>query len=196
MSATTIIPRWEWRSFAPSLAALAEAVHLRADATPNDSDEIYILDLLGGTSDNVKIRAGMLDIKRLRRTGADGLEQWEPVLKATFPLKRSDVAAACRDGPPPREAWTIAQFLEFVAQQPRWRAVDVHKSRRSGVFGGCLAEHARLTVDGTVLETFSLEAEDPARVLAALVVLGLDSHGNTNYPLGLRRALGLTPART
>ena len=44
------------------------------------------------------------------------------------------------------------------------------------------------------LESFSLEHEDPTRILAALCMLGLDGHANTNYSLGLSRALGLAHA--
>ena len=34
----------------------------------------------------MKLRAGLLDIKTLRATDPNGLEQWFPVLKAEFPL--------------------------------------------------------------------------------------------------------------
>ena len=92
MSANKIILRWEWRCFAPSLATIAQAVAIPSDATSQESDEIYVLDPRG--TENVKIRGGALDIKRLRQVDDDGLELWEPVFKASFPLSRGDLAAA------------------------------------------------------------------------------------------------------
>jgi hypothetical protein len=62
MSTTPIVPRWEWRCFAPSLAILAQAASLPADAAPRDSDETYILDLSGRCAENVKLRDGMLGL--------------------------------------------------------------------------------------------------------------------------------------
>jgi hypothetical protein len=198
MIADQIAPRWEWRCFAPSLAAVAEAAAIPRDAPPRDSDEVYLLDPMG--SENAKIRDGVLDIKRLRKVDADGLELWEPVFKAGFPLSRSDLAAAFAAWPLPpqalrRETYSIAQFIEDVASlRADLLIVAVHKSRRAFTFAGCSAELVRLAVDSRTLDSFALEHEDPARVGAALRALGLDPHANTSYPLGLGRALGIVRA--
>ncbi len=195
MRTDKIVPRWEWRCFAPSLATLAEAAAIPRDAAPRDSDEIYLLDPTA--SDNAKIRGGVLDIKRLRQVDADGLELWEPVFKAGFPLSRSDLAAAFAAWPLSplalrRETYTIAQFIEQLASlRADLRVVPVHKSRRAFTFAGCSAELVRLAVDSRTLESFALEHEDPARVGAALRALGLDAHANTSYSPGLGRALGI-----
>jgi hypothetical protein len=194
-SATAIVPRWEWRCFAPSLAAIAQAAAMPSGAAPRESDEIYLLDQRG--MQNAKIRDDVLDIKQLHQTDADGLELWEPVFKARFPLSRSDLASASAIWALPledmaRETYTIRQFLdEVISVRSDLRVARVHKSRCSFVFGGCIAELVRLTVESRTLESFSLEHEDPRRILAALRKLGLDGHANTNYPLGLKRALGL-----
>jgi hypothetical protein len=42
-----IIPRWEWRTFLASLAALERAIGPLADVGPLNSSEIYILSLHG-----------------------------------------------------------------------------------------------------------------------------------------------------
>ncbi|MGZ5096429.1 MAG: hypothetical protein ACXWCH_35410 [Burkholderiales bacterium] len=171
-----------------------------SDVASRESDEIYLLGRSGTA--NVKIRDGVLDIKRLRQIDADGLELWEPVFKAHFPLGRSDLAAASAVWPLPletlaRQTYTIEQFIEeLIPLRADLRAVRVHKSRRAFTFAGCIAELVRLAVDSRTLESFSLEHEDPKRVLAALLKLGFDGHANTNYSLGLRRALGLTRATT
>ena len=199
MSTSPIIPRWEWRCFAPSLAMLAQAASLPADVAPRDSDETYLLDLSGRCAENVKLRDGMLDVKHLRQTDAAGLELWEPVLKVRFPLGRKDAAAVFGAWMPPaaltREAYTRQQLVEdIVAPQKALRVVELHKSRRAFSFAGCLAELAQITAGSVSLESFALEHEDPQHLRAALQTLGLDSHANTNYILGLKRALGLEHA--
>jgi len=198
MSANKIVLRWEWRCFAPSLATIAQAVAIPSDAASRESDEIYVLDP-GGT-ENAKIRDGVLDIKRLRQIDADGLELWEPVLKARFPLSKSDLAGASAVWSRPLETMpcetcTIDQFIEGLnSLRADLHVVRVHKSRRAFTFSGCIAELVRLDVESRTLESFSLEHEDPKRILAALLALGLDGHANTNYSLGLRRFLGLRDA--
>ena len=194
-SATVIVPRWEWRCFAASLATIAQAAAIPSSAAPRESDEIYLLDPRG--TQNAKIRDEVLDIKQLRQTDVDGLELWEPVFKARFPLSRSDLASASAIWALPleglaRETYTIQQFIaEVITLRSDIKVARVHKSRRGFIFGGCIAELAQLAVESTTLESFSLEHEDPKRILAALRELGLDGHANTNYPLGLKRALGL-----
>ena len=101
--------------------------------------------------------------------------------------------------------YTVEQLIEeFVAPDPALRAVRVHKSRRDFVFAQCLAETVDLRIDDVAMQSFSLEHENPASVLAALRSLGLDPHANTNYPRGIVQALGIghgkpgevTPLRT
>jgi hypothetical protein len=200
MSSNKITPRWEWRCFAPSLTTIARAVAIPSDTASRESDEIYVIDPRG--TENVKIRDGILDIKRLRQIDANGLELWEPVFKAPFPLSRSDLAAASAAWSLPlqtlpRETHTIEQFIEEVMSlRTDLRVIRVHKSRRAFTFAGCIAELVRLNVQSRTFESFSLEHEDPTRILAALLTLGLDGHANTNYSLGLGRALGLEHATT
>lgn len=190
MADIKIVPRWEWRCFAPSLAALATAVNVPSDVRIHESDETYILSLEPGATDNVKIRGGVLDLKRLRQTDKAGLQQWEPVLKAPFPLRRADMATVFGDRHLRRDSYGLADLLAFVVEAGDLRAVDVHKSRRGFIFGGCIAELARVTMRGAVLDSFSLEHEDPRLVVAALDDLRLDGHVNTSYPEALRQALG------
>jgi exopolyphosphatase/guanosine-5'-triphosphate,3'-diphosphate pyrophosphatase len=187
-------PRWEWRCFAPRLAPLAARAGLPAGTKARESDERYLLDRSGRITDTVKIRDGRLDVKRLLRTGAEGLESWAPVLKAAFPLGRETVAAAFGPllprGGPLRESYTLDELIGAI---PALLVVDVHKSRRGFAFRECLAELAELTCGEARLESFALEHEDPARVLAALRALGLDPGANTSYGPGLRGVLGLEP---
>ena len=82
-----IIPRWEWRTFGSRFGVAEERFGaLRPDAV-QESDEIYLL--TGTPTGNAKIRDGLMDIKLLRESQA-GLERWEPVMKAEFPLDAED----------------------------------------------------------------------------------------------------------
>jgi exopolyphosphatase/guanosine-5'-triphosphate,3'-diphosphate pyrophosphatase len=76
-----IVPRWEWRTFAQS-APSADAVFETMEPAV-ESEELYLLTPDG---DNVKVRNGLMDIKVLRETDDRGLQRWEPILKAPFPL--------------------------------------------------------------------------------------------------------------
>ena len=87
-----IVPRWEWRTFGPRLGT-AEALLAALEPTHvRDSDEIYVLAL--GREASIKARDSVMDVKRLERVNAEGLEQWLPVAKATYPLRVEGVREA------------------------------------------------------------------------------------------------------
>ncbi len=189
MASETIVPRWEWRCFAPSLAELVTKAHVPPDVQARESDETYILRLAADSADNIKIRGGVLDVKRLLATSEAGLQQWRPVFKASFPLRRSNMEEIFGRRKFTDESYTLSDLLAFVAGQHDLRAVNINKSRRGFSYGGCIAEIARVSMSGLALDTFSLEHEEPTRVVAALAALGLDGHVNTSYPKGLISAL-------
>ncbi len=83
---TIIVPRWEWRTFGEGLGAAGDRLGALPPEHTEESDEVYLL--AGTDGDTVKIRAGLMDIKHLKATNADGLQQWTPVMKAEFPLGR------------------------------------------------------------------------------------------------------------
>jgi hypothetical protein len=62
--------RWEWRTFASSLADLEAKIAAVADVPVHESREVY---LLGARDDlNLKLRNGTLDLKCLEETDANG----------------------------------------------------------------------------------------------------------------------------
>jgi hypothetical protein len=195
----TIVPRWEWRMFDRTLEAIEHRLGPLPDTQARTSVEIYFL-RLGGTQ-NAKVRDDVFDVKRLLQVDVSGLELWKPVFKIKFPLNRGGVARAFAEWNLPlprlsRENYSIDDFIgELISPRRELRVAHVEKSRRGFNFQGCIAEFAQLTVDGLRLETFSLEHEEPARILDALRRLGLESVSNTNYPLGLKRALGCEDGR-
>ena len=193
-----IVPRWEWRTFSTRFGP-AEAAFAAMESTGvQETDELY---LVSATGDTVKIRHALLDIKALREVDADGLERWEPVLKAEFPLAAADVArlyeALRLDAPAlGREAYTLDELLaDVVKPDGRIRAVEVHKRRVRYKVNGCTAEVSGVVADGRPIRTIAIEFEDAAAVVAAVRQVGLDGFINTSYPRALWALLEGRPER-
>jgi exopolyphosphatase/guanosine-5'-triphosphate,3'-diphosphate pyrophosphatase len=195
---TTIIPRWEWRTFGKHFGP-AEAQFTKLTPTDvQESDELYLLD---GGDENVKIRADLLDIKVLREVDAEGLERWEPVMKAGFPLPAADVAklfTALGLDPPKlaRRVYTLSQLVdELVTPSGALRLVKVHKRRVRYKVGGCTSEVTDVDANGKSTRTIAIESESASAVIAAVESVGLGGYLNTSYPRGLRGLLDDAPER-
>jgi adenylate cyclase len=188
--------RWEWRTFAPSLAQLEAKIGAVANVKPRDSAEIYLLD-----SDehlNLKVRDGVVDLKVLQQTDVNGLELWAPAEKLEFPAGASDIARLLvrfRLAPPVEETETLGDFLRWILGVGHFRAVNVHKSRRNFVYDGCAAEFSEVRVNGQTLHSFCIEHADPERVSAVLRRLGLSAAANVSYPRGLKSHFGQLPVQ-
>jgi exopolyphosphatase / guanosine-5'-triphosphate,3'-diphosphate pyrophosphatase len=89
--AEAIVPRWEWRMFAERFGAVERWLASFAAASVQVSDELYVLGLRSEAS--VKVREGLMDVKRLEQVDDHGLERWRPVMKAAFPLAQADVVS-------------------------------------------------------------------------------------------------------
>ncbi len=189
---SVIQPRWEWRTFGRRFGAAENAFAAMTSTGIQDSDELYLISVDG---DTVKIRDGLLDIKRLREVDADGLQRWEPVLKADFPISTSDVASvfeALRAPLPAleRESYTLDQFLEeVIGDDGPVRRVPVHKHRVRYTVNGCTSEVTDATVDGRPVRTIAIESPDATAVLDAVRQVGLEGFVNTSYPKGVAAVL-------
>jgi exopolyphosphatase/guanosine-5'-triphosphate,3'-diphosphate pyrophosphatase len=193
-----ITPRWEWRSFGRHFGEADARLAKFAPSGVQESDEIY---LLSGAEDNVKVRDALIDIKVLREVGADGLEQWTPVMKAGFPLTAAD-AAKVFDSlhlPMPstlRAEFTLDEFIEQVAAPgSAVRVVMVHKRRARYTIGGCMAELSDVVANGKPTRTIAVESEDAAAVVRTVGELGLGGYTNTSYPRGLAALIDDEPER-
>ena len=147
--------------------------------------------------ENVKVRDDLMDIKTLEQVNADGLEQWKPVMKASFPLPAAE-ARKVLDAlgvPAPslaRAEYTLDQFVAELAEPGgRLRSVKVHKRRSRYRINGCMSEMTEVLADGRKTRTVALELEDAARVIATVRELGLDSFPNISYPRGLKQLVGM-----
>ena len=191
-----IIPRWEWRTFGDGFGDAENRFKAFTPDKVRESAEIYILSAV--SNDNTKIRDMLMDIKTLQQVNEDGLEQWMPVMKGSFPLPVEEIArvfGAFRVAPQPfrRDAYTLEQFIgELVKVSRHLRAVDVRKKRTGYLINGCIAEIAEVTVEGTTTRTVAIEAEDPVKVIATVRQLGLDRFSNINYLRGLKNLVHMT----
>ena len=188
--AAKLVPRWEWRTFGEDFGPAEEAFGALEVERVEESDELYLLSRDGDAT--VKVRDGLLDVKRLLAVDDDGLEQWMPVAKHPFPLSRDDVGAALAelrvDAPPlDREAYTAEELLDEVVRPiDALLAVEVHKRRARYTVGGCMAEICEIRTDEGSTRSLVVESEDPARVIAAVRSLGLATRANVCMARGLK----------
>jgi len=189
-----IIPRWEWRTFGETFGAADQQFAALEPGGVQESDETYLLSPVG--DQNVKIRDLLMDIKTLEQVNADGLEQWKPVMKGSFPLPAAQVKSvfdALGVAPPPlaRAEYTLEQFVDELAKPGgRLRVVNVHKKRTRYKIDGCMSEMTDVIADSKKIRTVAIEAEDPARVMATVRKFGLDKFQNISYPRGLKQLVG------
>jgi exopolyphosphatase / guanosine-5'-triphosphate,3'-diphosphate pyrophosphatase len=190
-----IVPRWEWRTFGDSFGSAETLLAAHEPEMVQESDELYVLSREGDAS--VKVRDDLMDVKQLEAVNEDGLEQWRPVLKNSFPLSAADVATMLEalgvDGPgTTRDAYTLEQLLaEVVEPTESLTAVEVHKRRAHYRPGGCMVELSEISSGGRSSRTIAVESEDPALVSATVRELGLDDRANVCLARGLKTMLGL-----
>ena len=184
-----IVPRWEWRAFG---ASFDEAERRFGELEPErvqESDEVYLLSPASDAS--VKVRDGLMDVKRLQQVDEHGLEQWLPVLKSSFPLSPDDVRAVlgALETPAP-ELDSPSYELDELVRLASLRELAVHKLRRHYTLDGCMAELSDVSVAAGAARTIAVESEDPARVVAAVRTLGLQLQPNTCLARGLKALVG------
>jgi exopolyphosphatase / guanosine-5'-triphosphate,3'-diphosphate pyrophosphatase len=159
-----IVPRWEWRTFGQRFG---DAVNRLATEPAQESDELYVLGLESEAS--AKVREGVMDVKRLEEVDDDGLEQWRPVMKASFPMPEAEVVAmlealGAAAGELARAAYTHEEIpAELVAPRAGLLAVPVHKRRARFTVGGCMAELSEFRTDHGATQTVAVESEQPHR---------------------------------
>ena len=196
-------PRWEFRVWDDDLQALKRSLEdLGIQGRSIDGTELY---LVSSTTDecNAKIRAGLLDVKRLL-TEARGLQQWTPMLKAPFPLDAPTIAACllCLRAEPSRltrSAYTALEFLgEVVAASRILAPVSIYKRREIFDLDGCQAEFAAVTFptrpDATVRHSVAIESVDADRVIELASSLGVQSRPNRSYVQEIKRLMHISKA--
>ncbi len=189
----TIIPRWEWRTFGEAFGEAEENIKAYECSRSMESSEVYILSKKSG--ENIKVRDMLMDIKVLRAVEND-LEQWFPIMKATFPIGAEEAAevfkaAGVEVDVNANDTWEYDAFIEkMVDTNPDLKAVGVFKKRYGYKIEGATVELADLTIDGNAIRTTAVEDADPELVLSLVEKLGLSGFENISYIKAMRRMVG------
>ena len=194
-----IVPRWEWRTFGERLVTAGRPLAAVAPEQVHESDDLYLV-ARHGDDTAVKLRDGLVDVKRLVGASESGLEQWVPVMKEPFPLSAasfSQVLSYLRIRPIAldRPDYALEELLELARASEEIVPVEVSKRRTRYRIGGCMAEVTKARTDHGTAWTIAVESEDPARVVATAAELGLASLPNVSYPRWLRMLEGFLEAR-
>jgi hypothetical protein len=191
-----IIPRWEWRTFTKNgFGESEDLIRGRGEAQVRQSTEHYILSRQ--SMNNTKVRDDLMDIKTLKAVNADKLEQWNPILKASFPIGADTLPGifTALGVPLPalkRDAYTFQQYIdELILPTPDLKVVHVAKERHGFKIDGCIVEIAEVAFDGKPTRTVAVEQEDPQRVIELVRALKLDRFENINYLRAMKSAVGL-----
>ena len=186
-----IVPRWEWRTFGD----LAWAFEGMSPDDVLESTELYLLSEAG--SDVVKVRYELMDVKHLLEIDADGLEQWTPVVKASFPVAEEEARAVADALQVELGTLTAAPYsldallAELGVPGSGVVAVEVSKRRQRYRIDGCMAELTEVRTPHGSTGTVAIESEDAALVLRTVRKLGLTGRPNVNFLRGLRPLVGL-----
>ncbi|MBT3253779.1 MAG: hypothetical protein HN995_08095 [Candidatus Marinimicrobia bacterium] len=188
-----IIPRWEWRTFGDEFGVAEENIKAHECTREIESSEVYILSKKSG--ENIKIRDTLMDIKVLRNAEND-LEQWFPIMKATFPIGAEEAAEVFKAAGVEVElndadTWEYDAFIsKMVDTNSDLKAVGVFKKRYGYMIEGATVEIADLTIDGKETRTTAVEDADPELVTRLVAKLGLNGYENISYIKAMRRMVG------
>ncbi len=194
-------PRFEFRTFGQrfddEIYRMARlSVPVPEKVWERFSEEIYIVSKTNDKN-NTKIRDGKMDIKTLVQV-KDGLEQWNPLMKGEFPIKREvllkDVFPAFMvEGLPEltNDEYSLDDFLEIVKNHPDLQAVRVKKQRFGYMVNDTICEVANVLINGAKVVTLNSESTEIEDIKKTLKDVGLDKYENINYLQAIKRVIGM-----
>ena len=200
MQADQTLHRYEFRTFGQHFEKQIEKMKLLSKTVPDKfkerlSKEIYLISSLNSTS-NIKIRDQKLDIKTLINQ-QEGLEQWEPAAKESFPLPDKFLAEtlfpAFEVAIPDFDqgSYDLSSLLKIVQIHPDLMVVKVHKRRFGFMVNQTICEYAHVLINGAKVVTISTESADANAVLKTIKDIGLHGLENINYLQAIKRVTGL-----
>jgi hypothetical protein len=193
-------PRFEFRSFGQDFDRIHHRMARFSVPVPEQvwerhSDEIYIMSRTNDLN-NTKIRDGKMDIKTWVQT-VDGLEQWNPLMKGTFPLPaavlRDEVFAAFQVAVPalPAGDCSYEAFLALIRSHPDLQAVRVHKQRFGYMVHDTICEYAVVLINGARVVSVSTESTELADLQRTIADTGMTGLENINYLQAIKRVIGM-----
>ncbi len=161
--------------------------------------DLYLVSRQGSDA-TVKVRDGLMDVKRLEAVNEAGLEQWAPEMKEAFPLSAAlvgEVLTSLRVEAPhfARSTYGLDETLELVRAGGDVSVVEVNKQRCRYTLDGCMVELSSAATDFGAAQTIAVESEDPDQVVSTAARLGIESLPNVSYPRWLRMLVGYLAAR-
>jgi hypothetical protein len=196
--AAKIVARAEFRVFGHGIVETVEAKMWEAGARLSQVHrmpaETYVLSRRSDVA-NVKIRDGLLDIKRQVGTTSSGYEIFQPAGKFRFPVGREELAtifaALGVEVALDAENYPYETFLAMVRAHPDLVAVTVEKVRHGFTVDGVVCEFAEVFFNGALVESACCESEDHDGLEKAVAALGIAGLPNTNYIRAAKRVVGL-----
>ena len=193
-------PRFEYRSFGQNFETAAKRMARLSEPVPEKfwerhSDEIYIMSRTNDIN-NTKIRDGKMDIKTLVRT-VDGFEQWNPLMKGTFPMPAEmlakEVFPAFQVSMPELERYMYSydEFMEVIYKHPDLQAVRVHKMRSGYIVNTTICETGVVLMNGSRVLTINIESTDLEMMKKTVREIGLEGVENINYLQAIKRVIGM-----
>ncbi len=193
-------PRFEFRSFGQNFDAIHHRMARLSMPVPEKvwerwSDEIYIMSRTNDLN-NTKIRDGKMDIKTWVQN-VDGFEQWNPLMKGTFPLPlavlRDEVIPAFQVSAPSLPSGDISydDFIAMINDHRDLQAVKVRKHRFGYMVHDTICEYAVVLINGArvvSVSTESTEIEDLKRTMDSTGMAGIE---NINYLQAIKRVVGM-----
>ena len=192
-------PRFEFRTFGQDFADAEYRMSRLSGVVPEKvwertSDEIYIVSRTNDIN-NTKIRDGKMDIKTFV-TEKEGLEQWNPLMKAEFPIPAStleaDVFPAFQVEMPTfsKDRYTLDEFLQMIKDHPDLQAVKVNKQRFGYMVNDTICEVGNVLINGALVVTINSESTEIDDILQTLDDVGLNGVENINYLQCIKRVIG------
>ena len=193
-------PRFEFRSFGQSFEGAHKLMARLSVPVPKkvwerNSDEIYILSRSNNIN-NTKIRDGKMDIKTYVQT-IDGLEQWNPLMKGEFPIKKevliNEVFPAFQIAIPAldKNEYTLEEFLGIIKDNNELQAVRVHKHRFGYMVNNTICEVGNVLINGAKLVTINSESTEVEDIKKTIANIGLEGVENINYLQAIKRIIGM-----
>jgi len=193
-------PRFEFRTFGQSFEEEFYLMSRLSDPVPEkvwdrSSEEIYIVSRTNDVN-NTKIRDGKMDIKTFVQA-VDGLEQWNPLMKAEFPVSadilNKDVFPAFRVEMPElnKDAYELAEFLQMINDHRDLQAVRVKKHRFGYMINDTICEVAEVLINGALVTTLNSESTEIEDIKKTMLDVGMDKYENINYLQAIKRIIGM-----
>ena len=193
-------PRFEFRTFGQDFEEEFFLMSRLSMPVPEkvwdrSSEEIYIVSRTNDVN-NTKIRDGKMDIKTFVQE-VDGLEQWNPLMKAEFPISSEiltkDVFPAFQVemSELKKEHYELAEFLQMIEDHKDLQAVRVKKHRFGYMINDTICEVADVLINGAKVTSLNSESTEIEDIKKTMKDVGMDKYENINYLQAIKRVIGM-----